>query len=192
MNLCEIASSYDLKTDKYNGHTYLPHYEKLFLPFKDKQVNVLEVGVLVGESLKLWSHYFKKGTIYGMDIFCRVWDHIAESACDFETVSERLKDFDNIKLIFADCQKREEIDKQNLPQFDIIIDDGPHKPFMQLITFNNLKDRLKVGGLYIIEDVSTHTANELLEQIQDSKIFKLVEESPNDHSNNFILYERVL
>lgn len=195
MDLCEIASYYTLKTDKYSGytagHTYLPYYEKLFSSYKNKSVKLLEVGVLVGESLKLWSYYFKKGTIYGMDIFCREWDHIAESACDFETVKTRLSQFKNVRLINANCQNRQEIDNHQLPEFDIIIDDGPHTLEAQLTTFSNLKHKLKIGGVYIIEDVKDENIKYIQNEIIGCKVLNLQHEK-NDLSNNLIIYERAI
>lgn len=41
-------------------------------------------------------------------------------------------------------------------QFDVIVDDGSHVPWHQLLTFEIMFDTwLKPGGLYIIEDVET-------------------------------------
>lgn len=36
---------------------------------------------------------------------------------------------------------------------DIIIDDGSHISSHQILTFNVLWDKLKIGGLYFIEDI---------------------------------------
>jgi len=41
----------------------------------------------------------------------------------------------------------------DLPIFDIIIDDGLHQDSVNLYTFNMLQTKLKVGGYYIIEDL---------------------------------------
>ena len=56
-------------TDKGNGHNYLKVYDILFKKFKEKNINFLEIGVLFGESLKLFSSYFKNGKIYGIENF---------------------------------------------------------------------------------------------------------------------------
>merc|ERR1719253_1185480 len=46
--------------------------------------------------------------------------------------------------------------KQQEPEgWDIIIDDGSHKPEHQIISFQNLWEKIRPGGMYAIEDVET-------------------------------------
>ena len=70
--LLDIQNEYNFKTDKNTWHSYLDTYEFLFNRFTDKKINLFEIGVLAGESLKLWSKYLPKSTIYGCDIYERV------------------------------------------------------------------------------------------------------------------------
>jgi hypothetical protein len=157
--LIEIAKRLKIKTDKYRGshnpkgHTYLEEYENLFQDYKNLEINILEIGVCSGNSLKLWAEAFPKAKIYGIDVFKRTKKKIVENL---------LKKYDNVFLHTADSVRNfEKSIKQRQVFFDdigdelfhIIIDDGDHKPKSQLKTFNNFKHLLHSDGKYIIEDV---------------------------------------
>ena len=60
MTLRELQQKNQYSTDKEFSHHYLGVYDELFAPFKDKEINLLEVGVATGGSLKLWEKYFTK------------------------------------------------------------------------------------------------------------------------------------
>jgi hypothetical protein len=60
------ASNYD--TDKAAHTHYLRNYEEYFRPLLDKDVRLLELGVLKGGSLLLWRDYFERGVIAGLDL----------------------------------------------------------------------------------------------------------------------------
>ena len=66
MTFTELFNSNFYNTDK-DKHNYLQAYDKLFYEYRDKKINLLEVGVHEGGSLLLWKDYFSNGTIYGMD-----------------------------------------------------------------------------------------------------------------------------
>ena len=69
MNLVELNTDTTyFRTDKNSTHSYLPLYDNLLKPIKDTAINILEIGVRHGGSIKLWLDYFTKGTIYGCDI----------------------------------------------------------------------------------------------------------------------------
>ena len=55
------------KSDKYN-HNYHLIYEPYLKNLKHKKLNILEIGVSDGASLKAWSDYFKNSNIIGIDI----------------------------------------------------------------------------------------------------------------------------
>jgi hypothetical protein len=55
-------------TDKGSSHSYLEYYDQLFLPYRDVNINILEVGFLDGGSCKLWEDYFTQAKILGLDI----------------------------------------------------------------------------------------------------------------------------
>src|ERR1700761_6707536 len=47
---------------------YLRHYEELFSKWRHSEINLIEIGVETGASLKMWSRFFDKATIIGLDI----------------------------------------------------------------------------------------------------------------------------
>ena len=54
--LINILNEKNYNTDKHTSHKYIQDfYEKEFIPFQSKNISLLEIGVLDGESLKLWA-----------------------------------------------------------------------------------------------------------------------------------------
>ena len=150
MKLIDILRQKQYDTDKWTDHYYVQDlYEPLFEQFQNKKVNVLEIGVWNGESMKLWHDYFVNAkNIVGIDIFVR---------SSFKEVSGWLKDYD-VKL--HKFNSHEDTDKFNKfadtykEGFDIIIDDGSHWYENQINTYKKFKNLMNPGGVYIIEDIS--------------------------------------
>ena len=55
LSLKEIGLKYP--TNK-NNYGFLNIYEKYFHFFREKKINILEIGVEKGDSLRLWREYF--------------------------------------------------------------------------------------------------------------------------------------
>jgi hypothetical protein len=51
---------------------FFPIYEKYLRKFQNKKINILEIGIESGNSLKIWSDYFSKGKIVGLDIVKKI------------------------------------------------------------------------------------------------------------------------
>jgi hypothetical protein len=137
MSLDAIGISYG--TDKSSAFWgYLEHYERVFHDFKDLPINLIEIGVLGGRSVRTWKEYFPSATIVGIDIA----EHARGSAQD------------RIKI---------EIGSQDDPEFlagvcdryppSIVIDDGSHVAKHMLATLQHVFPRLLPGGWYVIEDL---------------------------------------
>ncbi len=125
--ISEILATFD--TDKVNGHCYGDAYDELFEG--REPLEILEIGTQKGGSLMAWQEFFPKAHITGIDIV------------DVRTYKD-----DKITYIFDDV-KNVKLDKE----YDIIIDDGSH--FWEDVEYGvkNFLPHLKVGGVYIIEDV---------------------------------------
>ena len=72
--LTELANFYgtDKGTNAGNGlpcHNYTSTYSEYMESSRGKNVNLLEIGVLYGNSVKMWTDYFTNGFIYGIDTF---------------------------------------------------------------------------------------------------------------------------
>jgi len=143
--LKEIAKKFG--TDK-EEHGYTKVYESLFESFKDDEINLFEIGVLRGASLRTWNEYFQKGNIYGLDIFHRK---------EHQEIPDKLKKegITAFKGSQADRDRLKEVMNEIGKPLDIIIDDGAHwNDFIQ-ISLGCLFPYLKSGGYYIIEDLHT-------------------------------------
>ncbi len=133
-------------TDKVGEHDYTPVYGELFRPWRGKPVRLLEVGVggyagaIGGESLRMWESYFRRGRIYGIDLY----DKTALSG-------GRVQVFQCSQV---DAPKLTALAREIGP-FDVIIDDGSHVNAHQIETFGTLWPQLKDGGIYVVEDVQT-------------------------------------
>lgn len=129
-------------TDKNETHCFVDiFYEKEFVNYRDKDITLLEIGIASGYSLLLWNEYFTAGsTIYGIDTRSR-------------DITKLVYEKQNIKVMIENAYSKDVA--QKLPDFDIIIDDGPHTLNSMLECINLYLSKLKRGGMLIIEDVQS-------------------------------------
>lgn len=150
-------------TDKAVDHKFTPWYHSKLMHLRDQPINVLEIGVFYAQSLRTWKDYFSRANIYGFDINdrrCFVEDRIFIEQGD-------QTDVPFIQSVFGDVK------------FDLIIDDGGHTMFQQQTTLVNIFDRLKSGGIYILEDL--HTS--LMEANKQATTLKLLQDIIDDKSS---------
>src|SRR6056300_1542091 len=71
-DLTKLGIKYNTdKVDQYHnflGDTYTDIYYKYLNHLRDKEFNFLEIGVRDGQSVKMWSEFFPKANIIGVDI----------------------------------------------------------------------------------------------------------------------------
>jgi hypothetical protein len=119
---------------------YFDIYHRHLERFRGGPVNVLEIGIYSGGSLRMWRDYFGAGChVYGVDV---------EPAC-------RLYDSDDVTVFIGDQADagfwRDLVPK--LPPIDVVVDDGGHRAYQQIATLKGLLPRLRPGGVYICEDI---------------------------------------
>jgi hypothetical protein len=125
--------------DKVTHHQYHLIYPAHIDRFKDRKINIFEIGVHHGNSFKLWCEYFNNANVYGLDINTSYED---KRGTIFKGDQTDLNLLSNI------------VDE--LKVASLIIDDGSHNPSHQLITFHYLfVNLLENDGIYIIEDIET-------------------------------------
>jgi hypothetical protein len=160
-SLCEILERNG--SDKGGTwHNYSSLYHELFKGWIDKDVSVFELGIGSNNldvksnmgsngvplaSLRSWREYFgKNALIRSADIDKRI-----------------LMDEDQIRTFYCDQNNRNSIMEMwqecDIQQFDIIIDDALHEFNANLSFLMSSYDKLKPGGLYIIEDCTPETLN---------------------------------
>jgi predicted O-methyltransferase YrrM len=149
----------EVGTDKggYPGeHDYINgFYNEEFKKYQDKSIKLLEIGVYKGASLALWSKYFTKAMIFGLDIQ------------DQRVL--KYQNLDRVEIGICDAYSLSPSTLEGLGKFDIIIDDGPHTiPTLQQCIELYLP-QLNEGGVMVLEDV------------QDPSWFpQLIEKVPED------------
>jgi hypothetical protein len=120
---------------------YLSHYQELFVPWKNEAINLIEVGIQTGRSLKVWEAYFPRATIVGLDI-----DQNCTRFANNRTVIEIGSR--------ADPGILHRVTAKYPPT--IFIDDGSHLATHIIYTFERVFPSLLPGGLYIVEDLALH------------------------------------
>lgn len=130
--------------DKGTVHSYIDVYAEIFEPYRNKAKNILEVGLMSGESLRMWAEYFT-GDVYGIDCDIKPVGGMAD-------LTEAIAD--GMKIVIGDAANPDDIKKYfGELKFDVVIEDAQHNIEQQIAIYNNLKKYLKKGGIYVIEDV---------------------------------------
>jgi MycE methyltransferase N-terminal len=134
-------------SDKWGSHWYTPHYDRYFGPMREERVTLLEIGIggyhmpdQGGASLRMWKHYFRRGTVHGLDVY------------DKQGIDEpRLHTHRGDQGDPAYLRRLAE----EIGPLDIVIDDGSHLNEHVLVSFAALFPHVRPGGLYVIEDTQT-------------------------------------
>lgn len=161
--LTEIAdvALTDKGTVKDEGHAYTEFYNDIFEQYKNtgKKINILEIGVQTGASLKMFNMFFDYNCeIYALDIDLGKNTYRAE----------------NVHLYHVNQNSRQEIENflanVNNIKFDIILDDGSHQPEHQIHSLLYLYKSLSETGIYVLEDLHTYNWG----KIADSPLYYLL------------------
>ncbi|HTH55599.1 MAG TPA: class I SAM-dependent methyltransferase [Cyclobacteriaceae bacterium] len=121
---------------------YFDIYHRHFERFRNQEIVILEIGVYQGGSLQMWKNYFgSKAKIFGIDI---------NPNC------KNLEE-ENIKIFIGSQADREFLRevKNKIPPIDILIDDGGHRMDEQIVTFEEIFEKVKPDGVYLCEDLHT-------------------------------------
>lgn len=122
-------------TDKYQLGYYDYFYEKQFKKYLKVPINILEIGIRGGGSIKIWKEYFHPDSnVYGGDI-------------------DSFKPIENTTCYKIDMYSQKALNLFEESYFDIIIDDGAHtyESFVDVIT--KYHSKLKDGGILVVEDI---------------------------------------
>jgi hypothetical protein len=144
--LVEIIKEHNLSkcdhlygTDKEFVHHYVSNfYQSMFQPIQQDKIHLFEIGTCTGASLKMWKEFFVNGKVEGVD-----------------NEDKRIKEYIDSEIIYHHVDAYEQQVVNSLPNFDIIIDDGPHTLGSQLAAINQYYSKLKDGGIFVIEDIES-------------------------------------
>ena len=138
--------------DRMSGqhHGYAAHYETALRPFLGRPVVLVEVGILTGIGLAIWSDLFPSGQIIGLDIdLSHVNRNMAalKARGAFTNNNIELHEFDQLRASsgrFAEILSGRKV--------DILIDDGLHTNDAILTTLRSARPHLASEFVYIVED----------------------------------------
>jgi hypothetical protein len=152
LTVLSLTNSFDrlarfYRADKSSiGHNYSPHYERHLGPRRFDRILLLEIGVgghrnryAGGNSLHVWRDYFPRATIVGLDRFAKELRFLGRRV---HVVQGDQSSPDDLALI---------IERFGPP--DVVIDDGSHRGADVIASFTYLFDRMRAGGMYVIEDL---------------------------------------
>jgi SAM-dependent methyltransferase len=184
--LCEIIKRKG--SDKCSDwHNYSPLYHFLFSENRKGNLNIFEVGIYGGASVRSWNEYFINSKIYCGDVNPSYFineENIMSFFCDQDN-PESIRDMWNS-------------DPLKDLSFDIIIDDGKHEFPANINFLENSYSKLKEDGIFIIEDLTVLTLNLFKERIQEiknslePKFIQILEiaNSSNHLDNNILLIQK--
>jgi predicted O-methyltransferase YrrM len=115
---------------------YTEHYEHLFGPLEVSRL--LELGVAKGASVRMWAAWLPDAIIIGVDK--GPLPNVAE--LNVRLYRGRQADQDLLERLAA-----------AYGPFDVVIDDGSHKAWDQLVSLEALWPHVRPGGFYAIEDL---------------------------------------
>jgi SAM-dependent methyltransferase len=159
--LCRLMEKWGSDKGRENitnwKHNYTVVYTKLFAGLRDKPLRIFELGLgtnnvylastmavngVPGASLRAWEEYFPAAAVFGADI-----DR------DILFAEGRVKTFfcdqtspDAIRTLWSEPDLSD--------GFDIIVEDGLHTFDANVCFFENSVNKLRAGGIYIIEDIT--------------------------------------
>lgn len=130
--------------DKGSIHSYIEVYERILSGYRTTAKEILEIGLMSGESLRMWSEYFT-GNVRGIDCDMKPHGGLAD-------LTEAVNDGLNINI--GDASDPDTVrELYSRISFDVVIEDANHDIEQQVKIYQNIRPLMSPGGLYIIEDV---------------------------------------
>jgi capsular polysaccharide biosynthesis protein len=128
-------------TDKSSAlHDYLAVYDATFAHLRDKPIQLVEIGVHKGSSLRMWEEYFPRARLFGIDISPDCQQYTTERAT----------------VLIGDQSKPQFLDQLARKLWPtILIDDGSHVWRHQIETLQTLLPMVRPGGFFVVEDIHT-------------------------------------
>jgi hypothetical protein len=127
-----------LQHDVIQGVSYTRVYDRYLRSWRRRRFSMLEIGVWQGASLRMWSNYFQRATVAGLDID----PGAARLASEFTVYTGSQDDPVLLDRVLAD-----------LPDLRLVVDDGSHINELTVASFRHLFPKLPSGALYLIEDM---------------------------------------
>jgi hypothetical protein len=137
-------------------HNYSSKYSEYLSPLSqsDDLIRILEVGILKGTGLAVWSKYFDNKEIYGFDYDLGNFEDNKSNLIELGA----FKDGMPITMFYDQFADNSETLKKNFgdkKKLDVVIDDAFHSDETIINTFDELQPYLAEKFVYFIEDNRT-------------------------------------
>ena len=138
---CDKGSLCYFGKRKIKSHNYSIFYEKYLKDYKNKKINLLELGSHEGKGLASFFYYFPDAKLIGANI------NPFQMRFRSKRMTELFVDVSSYKILTSLSHYLKE-------EQDIIIDDASHNLRDILIAFSIFFQKLKSKGIYVIEDMN--------------------------------------
>jgi SAM-dependent methyltransferase len=164
--LCVIGRNYDTDKSsqrvnpyyKVHSHPYTLFYDSLFRSKKDEPLNIAEIGIYLGGSIRMWKEYFPNSSIYGFDNNNDLIARFTQNHADLGIPISFMDVTDEISVQTA-------LNNLNI-MYDIFIEDSTNTLDDQIRVIENVYPYLKPGGVFIIEDIyKASNENDYIERL---------------------------
>lgn len=186
------------KTDKSSfHHSFSKYYEKQFFSYKNKKINILEIGSAKGASAASFYQYFKKANIYCLDNHIENFEYYGENLFPILFDIESRVDLKNFQSLIKLKYKKLKI-------FDAVIEDKSHRLSHILLSIKNFFNCLKSKGFFVLEDYKfpnyfshcrdledEYTIDKILFFVKQKKFFKSNILTHNDQKNIFEKVDKI-
>jgi cephalosporin hydroxylase len=121
---------------------YLSEYDRIFTEYRERPVNLLEIGIQNGGSLEIWSKYFPLAhKLVGCDIDAKCGLLEYEDPRIAVVIGDANTDVAQAQIL------------DHVSTFQIVIDDGSHRSGDIIRSFCRYFPYLSDGGVFIAEDL---------------------------------------
>lgn len=162
-------------TDKYWKHNYTYLYDR---HLNGRIKNILEIGVKRGASLLLWKKAFPKARITGIDIKDVSGERILRENKDLRLSVGSQSDRKFLKTIVDE-------------PYDLIVDDGSHKPDDQLASLEFLWPHLSKSGWYVIEDLYGQAITRQRHPVIMNKLKSMIDKICTKETSSVLFYPNI-
>lgn len=133
----------DHVSDKFTDHAYEEVYEAEFSGKAELPLKIVEIGIGGGQSLRMWTAYFKNADITALEFHKDHYGHNPETGFQCPPA----------KSVFVDAYLQSSADLFEDNSLDYLLEDGNHTPENQTKCIQLYFKKLKIGGKMIIEDM---------------------------------------
>ncbi len=157
--LCHLGASIGTDKSPLNAqghrHPYTSLYSLLLSQYRFQPVRFAEIGIAMGASAAMWSHFFNNGQIFM-----------------FDSDENFIKNCQNYNLRNVTCNKMDVFQEDSIRSalenigghLDVLLDDSTHGIDDQIRIIKTALPFIRPGGMILIEDVFRTTSEEEYEK----------------------------